>query len=410
MKTLGSIFLLLIFGTAMSQNNSVVLNGGFINVNNGAYFVVNQPNALGFVRTAGAVISENETNRVVWVINNSTGTYTVPFGTAVDYLPFTFQVTGAGSTPGSLIASTYRTPSTNAPFPTGVANLGSIFSGTDLTVADRFWVLGKQTWATEPTVSLTFTYADIEFAAPNTIVEANLKAQYHNGTNWNTTPLTGGLLGNDVPASNWVTGVVPPAGAVFRPWLVVDYTLPLPVELLSFSGECSAEGNLITWSTATETNNDYFTIEKSSDMSNWSELTTIAGTGNSTVVNNYQVIDPNPSEIMYYRLNQTDYNGSTKTYNTIVVKCGSGSEQSYEILSILYDQQSEFSVTYTSEINTSSRAMLYDATGRLIAEKKETSAEGVNQMKLDVSDLATGLYMFVFESNQQVTTRKFYIR
>ncbi len=57
---------------------------------------------------------------------------------------------------------------------------------------------------------------------------------------------------------------------------------PLPIELISFIGKCNNKYNLLTWQTATEINNDYFTIEKSLDALNWEELTTVNGAGNSS--------------------------------------------------------------------------------------------------------------------------------
>jgi hypothetical protein len=72
----------------------------------------------------------------------------------------------------------------------------------------------------------------------------------------------------------------------------------------------------ITWSTASETNNNYFTIEKSYDGRNWFELTQVSSVGNSTRLANYQYEDKTfMDEINYYRLSQTDYNGKSMTYS-----------------------------------------------------------------------------------------------
>jgi hypothetical protein len=87
--------------------------------------------------------------------------------------------------------------------------------------------------------------------------------------------------------------------------------LALPIELLSFSVECQEQKDLVKWSTASETNNYYFTIEKSSDLENWQEIAIINGAGNSTSLINYIFeIDNHLNEKSgYYRLKQTDYNG-----------------------------------------------------------------------------------------------------
>jgi hypothetical protein len=86
---------------------------------------------------------------------------------------------------------------------------------------------------------------------------------------------------------------------------------PLPIELLSFSVECQQLKGLVKWSTASESNNDYFTIEKSNDLENWQEIATIDGAGNSTSLINYtfEIENQLNEKSGYYRLKQTDFNG-----------------------------------------------------------------------------------------------------
>jgi hypothetical protein len=98
----------------------------------------------------------------------------------------------------------------------------------------------------------------------------------------------------------------------------------LPVELLSFTGECYTQSIILKWSTATETNNDYFSIEQSIDGINWRIVTKVDGAGNSSSLKNYSVIDLGPyNDISYYRLKQTDLNGAF-SYSAIIAieKCG----------------------------------------------------------------------------------------
>jgi hypothetical protein len=86
---------------------------------------------------------------------------------------------------------------------------------------------------------------------------------------------------------------------------------PLPIELLSFTVECQQLKGLVKWSTASEADNDYFTIEKSNDLENWQEIATIDGAGNSTSLINYtfEIENPLKEKSGYYRLKQTDFNG-----------------------------------------------------------------------------------------------------
>jgi hypothetical protein len=95
---------------------------------------------------------------------------------------------------------------------------------------------------------------------------------------------------------------------------------PLPVELLYFEGIKHPLFNLLKWSTASEYDSDYFKIEKSVDGENWSNISTITASGNSTQEIKYSIIDSNIDPIInYYILKQVDYNGEYKIYGPISV-------------------------------------------------------------------------------------------
>jgi hypothetical protein len=85
---------------------------------------------------------------------------------------------------------------------------------------------------------------------------------------------------------------------------------PLPVELTNFDVELKDNTVEITWSTESEINNDYFTIEKSTDAVNYDILDEIPGGGNSHTTLNYNYIDDDVYQgVTYYRLKQTDFDG-----------------------------------------------------------------------------------------------------
>ena len=90
----------------------------------------------------------------------------------------------------------------------------------------------------------------------------------------------------------------------------------LPVELISFTAQCSDNNTTLYWSTATEINNNYFSVERSSDGINFEAIGKVNGAGNSSTARNYEFIYgvlPSPvgerSGVRYYRLKQVDYNG-----------------------------------------------------------------------------------------------------
>lgn len=85
---------------------------------------------------------------------------------------------------------------------------------------------------------------------------------------------------------------------------------PLPIELLSFSAQLKNSEVELKWSTASETNNNYFTIERASNLEHFEAIIEEDGKGTSKELNHYKAIDYTPLYgRSYYRLKQTDFDG-----------------------------------------------------------------------------------------------------
>lgn len=91
----------------------------------------------------------------------------------------------------------------------------------------------------------------------------------------------------------------------------------LPVELIKFDIKAKGCGANLTWSTASEINNDFFVVEYSYDGANWEEIDKVKGAGNSTKIINYSFDDLNCSHnrLVYYRIVQTDFDGTKSLSN-----------------------------------------------------------------------------------------------
>jgi hypothetical protein len=98
----------------------------------------------------------------------------------------------------------------------------------------------------------------------------------------------------------------------------------LPIELLSFTGFCDVQNVDLAWSTAAETGNRLFTIQRSCDDKNWRAIGIVDGVGNSSTLHSYVFTDNPPGRsIYYYRLMLADFNGNnTYSINVVVEKCG----------------------------------------------------------------------------------------
>ncbi len=101
----------------------------------------------------------------------------------------------------------------------------------------------------------------------------------------------------------------------------VSCSVALPIELISFDGYKYDEYNLLTWVSATELNNDYYRLEKSTDALSWETAYIADGSGTSYTPIHYQYKDYNykTSEIIYYRLIQVDLNGNSEIFNIVSI-------------------------------------------------------------------------------------------
>ncbi len=92
----------------------------------------------------------------------------------------------------------------------------------------------------------------------------------------------------------------------------VDCSVPLPIELLAFTAVPTKSAVNLNWSTATELNNDYFTIERSVNGVDFEPIAYMDGVGTSTSISYYSMVDSSPLDgLSYYRLKQTDLDGTS---------------------------------------------------------------------------------------------------
>lgn len=110
--------------------------------------------------------------------------------------------------------------------------------------------------------------------------------------------------------------------------IIASSSGPLPIELIEFKATKNYDRVLTQWSTASEKNNAYFTVEKSQDGLNYAYVASVKGAGTSGTINKYSAYDDSPlNGISYYRLKQIDFDGSYK-YSPVV---SIDREESFEI-------------------------------------------------------------------------------
>jgi len=170
----------------------------------------------------------------------------------------------------------------------------------------------------------------------------------------------------------------------------------LPVELVSFEGTCDDNKVILSWVTASEINNNYFTIEKSTDALNWETLITVAGAGNSNYFLSYSVTDDGlNARRHYYRLKQTDYDGQF-AYSDII-SFASCQPDNFEMLVANNPVINSMNVLISSSDTQVARLYVKDMLGRNIIEKDVNLDKGENSLWFDVSTIRSGIYIIGLE-------------
>jgi hypothetical protein len=165
----------------------------------------------------------------------------------------------------------------------------------------------------------------------------------------------------------------------------------LPIELLYFKPYFDDGVVKLKWSTASEQNNDYFTIEKSKDGLDYIIVTTLPGAGNSVYKIDYQAVDRDIEPgILYYRLKQTDINGEFKRtdWSSILIQLNIKNLAIYP-----NPATNEINVLLNSTLNKVEELLVYDLTGKLFYKKSLDLKVGDNYFNVELPQLSSGLYI-----------------
>lgn len=179
---------------------------------------------------------------------------------------------------------------------------------------------------------------------------------------------------------------------------------PLPIELLAFTGRNTAKGNLLEWSTASELNNNYFTLERSRNGIDFYEITRVNGAGTSLSQLDYQYLDTTaPEGINYYRLIQTDYDGQFTYSRTIYIRTDKPGA-SFSIYPNPND--GSFYITLADE-NDIIFVTVFDATGRAVILEQQLLPAAKH---IVLTKAAKGFYTMRLVIGNEIYTRKILVQ
>lgn len=259
----------------------------------------------------------------------------------------------------------------------------------------EYWVIDRSPGSNAaPSVTLTWNAASC-----NVSVLADLRVARFDGAMWQDEG-NGGTTGT--PTAGTVITAAPVTA--FSPFTLANYTLPMPIELLAFDAQYNGSEVELRWSTATEIDNDYFTVERSSAGGNFREILRQPGAGNSNSVLHYNDRDPFPQNgTNYYRLKQTDYNGQY-SYSHIVPVDIKPAGDDLQLVSA-YAAGDQLNLLLTGGADELLVIDVYNTEGRLVHTITQEHADGSTALQLSTAAWPAGLYLVKVTAGSQVVTR-----
>ena len=386
--------------------NSLILTAGELNLDDdhtpsnggGRMIVIENKNSTGMARTNGYIRSEveNGTGIVKWIMGTNLTSHIFHFGyDAANYIPLTF--TPASGTVDTVKIGTYHTTFANLPFPPTVTHMRNN-GGTDNSAftVDRFWNIDIT--GTTATANILFKATPAEVGTISTLLAQRWVAPIVSWTN--PVPGTQSSVTNGTQANTL---------GIFGTWWTLSGSANLlPVELVHFDGECDGSDIRLTWTTATEINNSYFTIERSLDGVEWEIAGTVSGSNNSTQLIDYFFVDRNAySQNAFYRLSQTDYDNRSETFEPI--KVHSCSER--DLINVYVSSKNDGNSTayLNSPYKGEFVLEIFSSNGARIESRIVHVDKGFNPLFLKTENLSDGVYFLRMHNNSDVLTRKFHV-
>jgi len=317
--------------TATNATNTLTMTSGIVNLSNTTFTLGLSATASSLSRTASTTTNwmYGGTFKRFWLnataITSTSGNFygLFPLGssTASSYRPFEINSTVSPTAAGS-----YSVTHTAA---SGSTNLSPVYNdaGTNIVRIQNSQFVGVIASVTGGTYSINATMTGL---AAGTLSDIRL-AVFTGGT-------TGGAVGTHAaatgsapnPTAKRTGATVANLSNDFRISSINAVATPMPITLVSFQGVENAGKVDLSWTTASEVNNNIFTILRSTDGSNFQSIGSIAGHGTTNSTHVYSFIDESPViGKNYYQLKQTDFDGKSTSSEVIYVNVTEGGAVSH---------------------------------------------------------------------------------
>ncbi len=251
----------------------------------------------------------------------------------------------------------------------------------------------------EYTVSFSITGGYPSF--PNSGVSYNVSGDF-NGTVAPGVTTTIGPIEDGASYSITVSDDFNCTKTIFEPSVQCD---KLPIELISFTGKANQLFDQLDWLTATEIENDYFTLKHSTDGLSFNTIATLKGAGTSSQENSYQFRNEAISNgINYYQLFQTDFDGTKVLAGTITLFRKTADSQ----IQLYPNPVKDMMYVYVEEqLPDDTKFEIYNNQGQLVLQKAVAFNANNSTIMLNMNDLGTGFYTLMIKSSSIVRSIKF---
>ena len=331
-------------------------------------------------------------------ITSSTSAFTFPVGDGTRYRPITL-------TPAASNSNTYSVEYNHSPH-SDVSISGT--SSIDHISPQYHWDINRTSGSDNATISVAWTSSSTYGTENWNHDISTMLWAYFDGSDWNS-------IGSTASGSS-VSGSLT-TSSVNSNWGNENFTLaattatfpPLPVDIISFNGQCDNNFPQIEFVVASQINNEFFTIERSVNLIDWEEVGYIAGGGTTN-----EIITYNWSEeallngTKYYRLSLTDINDEVRYSNPIAIECENEIDfhlypnPAFNFINIAFN----FDYFQNEETNLNIRTL----TGKIIKSVPVYLSKGYNNLEIDCKDLPKGIYLLTINSFQTFRLEKRFIK
>jgi len=180
----------------------------------------------------------------------------------------------------------------------------------------------------------------------------------------------------------------------------------LPIELISFDGKINHDMTDLYWNTAMEINNDYFTLERSSDGHDFEIIAEINSLGDTHAGHVYTYTDTRPETgINYYRLKQTDFDGKNEYVGNIIAVDFKSIRD--ELTVFPNPTSKELNVIFPTESKLDISFELYSVVGKLVQTNIFESNEE-QQYQFSLTNLPNGIYLLKSKQGDSIRTTRIF--